>query len=226
MKQITPVSFSFLISLTVAFIFLLITFWIFYQYSWSAAAAKDALSTTGSYFGAVTTLVAAIIAAYLYTDWKEPHFALKIASEQKEIIALTRRMKRNIDAFTLFMKTEKPSCIGLNNGDKFSLKYQMLVNTILDDLDDLSGLLKIYQFNFKKDVPDEKKHLDRLMVSVNKLFYLHGIFSNPNPVIGFKESYNKLKIHYNSKKLRICYKEILHNLPDYLSDYYSKLTRK
>lgn len=36
-------------------------------------AMSDALSTTGSYFGAVTTLGTAVIAAYLFNDWKEQH---------------------------------------------------------------------------------------------------------------------------------------------------------
>lgn len=79
MKKISPVSFSFFISLIVAFIFLLITFWIFYQYSWSVTASKDALSTTGSYFGAVATLSATIVAAYLFNDWKvQKAFDLKL----------------------------------------------------------------------------------------------------------------------------------------------------
>lgn len=226
MKKITPVSFSFIISLIICFLFLLITLWIFYQYSWNAVAAKDALSTTGSYFSAVTTLVAAIIAAYLYTDWKEPHLFLKIAAEQKEIIALTRRMKRNIDAFSLFMRTKKPLPTGLKNGDKFSLEYQMLVNKILDDLDDLAGLLKNYQFNFKENIPYEKNHMDKLMKSIDSLVDLHLIFGDPNPVIGFEESYNILKVKYNSEDLRDSYKELLLNLPDNLSEYHSKLTRK
>lgn len=68
-----PVKFSFAISLVISFGFLLITFWIFYKYSWSAEAAKDALSTTGSYYGAAATLGAAIIAAYLFNDWRAQH---------------------------------------------------------------------------------------------------------------------------------------------------------
>jgi len=67
----SPVKFSFVVSLAISFIFLLITFWIFYKYSWSAEAAKDALSTTGNYFGAAATLGAAIIAAYLFNDWRD-----------------------------------------------------------------------------------------------------------------------------------------------------------
>lgn len=71
--KIKPFAFSFIISLSIAFIFLIATFWIFYKYSWNVEAAKDALGTTGSYFGAATTLGAAIIAAYLFNDWKDQH---------------------------------------------------------------------------------------------------------------------------------------------------------
>lgn len=67
--KIKPFTFSFIVSLSIAFIFLIATFWIFYKYSWNPEAAKDALSTTGSYFGAAATLGAAIIAAYLFNDW-------------------------------------------------------------------------------------------------------------------------------------------------------------
>ena len=77
-----PVKFSFAVSLVISFLFLLITFWIFYSYSWSAEAAKDALSTVGSYYGAAATLGAAVIAAYLYVDWRIFLF-LKLAIRQE-----------------------------------------------------------------------------------------------------------------------------------------------
>lgn len=76
--KIKPITFSFIVSFGISFIFLLITFWIFYKYSWSVEAAKDALSTTGSYFGAIATLGAACIAAYLFNDWRaEKNFDLE-----------------------------------------------------------------------------------------------------------------------------------------------------
>ena len=66
-----PIAFSFVVSLAIALIFLLITFCIFYKYSWSVEAAKDALSTTGSYFGAIATLGAACIATKLVVNWRD-----------------------------------------------------------------------------------------------------------------------------------------------------------
>ncbi|WP_288384695.1 hypothetical protein [uncultured Acinetobacter sp.] len=99
MKKIKPISFSFIISLAISFLFLLITFWIFYQYSWSAAAAKDALSTTGSYFGAVATLGASVVAAYLFNDWREQKvFDLKI-EVINEILTMIDHLEKNLDVF-------------------------------------------------------------------------------------------------------------------------------
>lgn len=221
-----PVKFSFVVSLAISFIFLLITFWIFYKYSWSAEAAKDALSTAGSYYGASATLGAAIIAAYLYTDWKSPVFSSKIASEQKDIIALTRRMKRNADAFMYFMKLKKPSALtGLNNGDMFSLEYQKLVNALLDDIDDLAGLLNSYKLLFDEKVVCEKAHLNDINTSKESLKKIYDVLAKPNPVVGYIDSYRQVKLKVDSNYFEILFIEILLDLPDKLSEYHTKLIK-
>ena len=69
--KIKPIFFSIVGGVIISILFLIITFWIFYTYSTSPTAAKDALSTTASFFGGVATLWAACIAAYLFTDWKD-----------------------------------------------------------------------------------------------------------------------------------------------------------
>ena len=71
LKNLKPITFSFIVSLGIAFVFLMATFYIL-AYS-GPSAMSDALSTTGSYFGAAATLGAAIIAAHLFNDWKEQH---------------------------------------------------------------------------------------------------------------------------------------------------------
>ena len=224
--KINPFAFSFAVSLILSLSFLFIVFWIFFQYSGDVTTAKDVLSTTSSFFGGMTTLGAAVIAAYLYIDWKKPLLLSKITSEQKEIIAITRRMKRHADAFLFFMKIETPSpIIGLNNGDEFSIKYQKLVNDLLDDIDDLEGLLKSYQFNFKEDIQQEKYHLTTINVSGEMLFSLYKILADPSPVIGYLESYAKTKSEVDLDNLKPIFEEILKNLPDNLSAYHAKLIR-
>lgn len=98
-NKISPIVFSFIVSIGISFIFTLITFWIFYKYSGNYSAAKDAFSTTGSYFGAITTLVASIIAAYIFNGWKAQHnkeieiqFILKVIQVHQDFDLKITRM--------------------------------------------------------------------------------------------------------------------------------------
>lgn len=226
MRKTSPIAFSFFISICISFIFLLITFWIFYRYTESIVAAKEALNTAGNYFGAIATLGAAIIAAFLYTDWKKPIFLERISSEQNEIIKLTRVMKRKFDLLLFFLKTKSPSSLtGLNNGDIFSLEYQKLVNDILDDMDDLAGLLHKYKYNFKESIPHEKNHLNEVTDSGKELYSIYDILANPNPILGYIESYKKVKEAVDSNTLQKHFKEIIKQLPKNLSAYNAFLIR-
>lgn len=226
LAKFNAVGFSIGIVIGLATIFIFAICGILYFLWGDQTAIKDSLSTAASIFGGFATLGAAIIAAYLYTDWKEPHLFLKIASEQKEIVVITRRMKRNVDAFNLFMATKKPHYLGLNNGDEFANEYQKLANNILDDIDDLAGLLKAYKFNFKSSISYENKHMSEIDNTVNSLTTLFNVFSKPDPILGFNESYPKLVQKVKSGELKILYEEILIALPDNLFKYHASITRK
>ncbi|WP_461196611.1 hypothetical protein [Acinetobacter pittii] len=71
-------------------IFLLFSiFGILYFYWGNAKAVQDSLSTTGSIFGALATLGAAAIAAYLFNDWREQErstFVRSVAYEVTDLI--------------------------------------------------------------------------------------------------------------------------------------------
>lgn len=99
MNKIPPISFSFIVSLVISFTFLFITFFIFYKFSWDVNAAKDALSTTGSYFGAVATLGAAIVAAYLFNDWRIVQRAQSKSDISKQIITSLIKLKSDADKY-------------------------------------------------------------------------------------------------------------------------------
>ena len=72
--------------------FLLITFFIFYQYAESLDLAKDALNTTGAFFGGVATLWAACVAAYLFNDWREQH---NTEIEYEYIRSILEKIRKN-----------------------------------------------------------------------------------------------------------------------------------
>lgn len=102
MNKIKPFAFSVILSMFVVLFFLLITFWIFNEFSSGDKSAEDLLATTGSYFGGVTTLAAAIIAAYLFNDWRveknfdlENHYLTNIIFGLRDIHAELLEMQFN-----------------------------------------------------------------------------------------------------------------------------------
>ena len=86
--KIKPIVFSISGAIIISLFFTLSLFWIFYEYSGSQNSTKDAISTLSGYFGGIATLWAAIIAAYLFNDWRIQHnknlynqFALRLHQE-------------------------------------------------------------------------------------------------------------------------------------------------
>ncbi|MBD0079922.1 hypothetical protein LDY14_09730 [Acinetobacter baumannii] len=67
------ISISIFIIGLILLLLLICIFGILYFYWGNSKAIQDSLSTTGSIFGAIATLGAAGIAAYLFNDWREEH---------------------------------------------------------------------------------------------------------------------------------------------------------
>ncbi|EHU1490315.1 hypothetical protein A1Z75_RS08470 [Acinetobacter baumannii] len=63
--------FSIVVVCIITFLLIFSLFWILF-FSWGdVSSAKDSLSIVSGIFGGVTTLSAAVIAAYLFNDWKD-----------------------------------------------------------------------------------------------------------------------------------------------------------
>lgn len=99
--KIKPFAFSFLVAFIIALSFLFIIFWIFFKYAGDVVAAKDTLSATGGFFGGMATLGAAVVAGYLFNDWRDEHKARFIsqicegvARDFKEIMDSNTRLKK------------------------------------------------------------------------------------------------------------------------------------
>lgn len=186
--KIKPIAFSFVVSLAISFIFLLITFWIFYKYSWSVEAAKEALSTTGSYFGAIATLGAACIAAYLFNDWRvERNFDLENHYLTNIIFGL-----RNIHAELLEMQFNSKQ---INKAPNKIISYAFYLNRsrfdIKSALNKLDADVLIYS---------------RLLNNKELLVFLEHLKGYCN---SFDNQYNQLIHKY--------YRDYLNKLNDYFS---------
>ncbi|MHA3083715.1 hypothetical protein ACX1NX_11245 [Acinetobacter sp. ANC 5383] len=88
--KIKPLNFSIIIGLIISVVFIFLTIVTLYYYSWSLNSSKEILSAIGSYFGAVATLGAAIIASYLFNDWRLQFNAENHASFSKDILGIYR----------------------------------------------------------------------------------------------------------------------------------------
>ncbi|WP_180175852.1 hypothetical protein [Acinetobacter sp. YH12025] len=184
-----------------------------------------AISLYGNYFGGISTIVAAMIAACLYTDWKKPIFISRISSNQKEIIKITRDLKRHADSFLLFMNSPNRTISKLNNDNEESLIYKKLVNTLLDDIDDLSGVLKIYKCNFDENIKTEEPHIWFIRSIENDVMSLFKILSKPNPEFEYMESFYQTKQAVESKEFNRLCRKIVIQLPDEISEFYASLIR-
>lgn len=72
MNKINPLALSVIGGLFI-FTAVYILFWVLFLCLDSPDASQAAINTLGSYFGGVATLWAAIVAAYLFNDWKDQH---------------------------------------------------------------------------------------------------------------------------------------------------------
>lgn len=187
-----PVKFSFTVSLVISFLFLLITFWIFYKYSWSAEAAKDALSTTGSYFGAAATLGAAIIAAYLFNDWKLQHNKVVEKELAWDVVQKFDAADLHLSQFKESFQLYKIKCNFINEmpDDEFN-NLDNELNGILSSLNGLPLKFGSYLESLRKYsvvvennyFEDNKEHVRDINYRLLKLIYCKGKFPDSMPYI-------------------------------------------
>ena len=71
--RVKPVVFSVGVAILIVVILVFSIFGILYFYWGDTTAVKDSLSTIAGFFGGFATLGAAIIAAYLFNDWRDQH---------------------------------------------------------------------------------------------------------------------------------------------------------
>lgn len=134
MKNLKPITFSFIVSLVIVFVFLIATFLIF-AYS-SESALQDALSTTGSYFGAAATLGAAIIAAHLFNDWRSQHnkqvkneFSLRVYHSFNTVVNEVLLLGLKIEEL---IPPEKPKKWLFKNQDPSTIKFAATLDEIAE----------------------------------------------------------------------------------------------
>lgn len=182
---------------------------------------KQWVNVDGDYLSAFATLMAAGIALHLYTDWRKPIFLNKIENEQKELKKVIRLFKKSSDSILLFMKTKSPMGTGLNNGDLFSLEYQKLMYSLLDNADDLYTLLVNYKLTLNKD--QYKNHIEFINSNLTILKDIHDVIGKYNPVTEYISSYQHVEPRIKKTEFIKLLEEIIFRLPDGLSEFYREI---
>ena len=88
MRKINPLTLSIIGGLLI-FLVTYILFWVLFLCLDSPNASQEAVNILGSYFGGITTLWAAIVAAYLFDDWRDQEkiiFIRNVAYETSGLI--------------------------------------------------------------------------------------------------------------------------------------------
>lgn len=177
MKNLKPIAFSFIVSLGIAFVFLMATFYIL-AYS-GPNAMSDAFSTTGSYFGAVATLGAAVIAAYLFNDWRvvkqyeiKLDYVLTIKKQTQELIGFINSNRRNFVKYKFKIKNPNLTMpdfnVLLNEMHDIENEVVLRLNLIIIEMNELYFLkTKKPQDPIAVELEGKIKYFDKIGVDEN-----------------------------------------------------------
>jgi hypothetical protein len=173
--KIKPLEFSFIVAISISFIFLMVTFWIFYEYAGNITAVKDALSTTGSYFGAVTTLGAAVIAAYLFTDWRDELTSTSKQEQAQKIQLALNKILYTLDGYQSHINLYSGLGFEKQYVDEAKIKAAQITEIYSELLFDFNVSLSGYQDTFLEGVEvllnEERVKLDSYYYSITGLLY-------------------------------------------------------
>lgn len=87
---------------------------------------RDITSNTLSFFSAIATIIAGIIAAYLFNDWKEQHNKQLFSNHAINVATLLCNERRMLDGINFWIPTTKPND---------AIKFQKLINNVFDTLE-------------------------------------------------------------------------------------------
>ncbi len=168
MAKLSAVGFSIGIVIAISTFFIFAICGILYFYWGNSTVVNDSLSTAASFFGGFATLGAAIVAAYLYTDWKEPHNSNIEAQHKKQILDSIRSVE----------PTEE--------------KFNRLINDYIDGKMQLVGTIDLYLTD--DEINTFYTNVNNLLSLLEELYYM----THDCAVINIKEHYYNYAKHYSA----------------------------
>lgn len=159
--KIKPIVFSISGAIIISLFFTLSLFWIFYEYSGSQNSTKDAISTLSGYFGGIATLWAAIIAAYLFNDWRK-------IKQYEIILNYVMLIKTNSQEYRKY----------INSIRKFYIEDMVALGKLELSEDSFRDIV-VSVYSREKEIINI---LETICLDANELYYLK-YKKNPDPTI-------------------------------------------
>lgn len=211
---------------SITIIIFFFTLWLF-SYNEVDNSLKEAWSTTFSALSAFTTIGAAIIAAYLYNDWKEPFVLEKIEKYQNDLKKNIRLFKHSMVNFLFLIHYENSEFVQLNNDNAISLDYKKRLNNVLDNIDDLASEIKNYKSIVKwKEKPFTNEHLDSINAAENAFKNIHSILNKYDLHKEYLDSYQYIRHESSKPEFESNVRAITEIFNDELTSYFERFIAK
>lgn len=170
-------------SISVAIVLLAILIWsifaILFKYWADVAAIKDSLSTISGVFGGLTTLGAAIIAAHLYTDWREQLTSSTQQEQAKSIQLTVNKILITLDDYASFILMHS----GMGHEPEYLKQASEKAQDLLKEYPDLAFNLKLNLLSYEETFLNGNKILtDEEMTNITWWYY-YGIINLLNKIV-------------------------------------------
>lgn len=180
-------------------IFLLFSIFGILYFNWGdVKAIQDSLSTTGSIFGAIATLGAALVAALLYTDWRE-QLTSTIQQEQAKSIQLAiNKILFTLDNYGTFVLMHS----GMGHEPEYIKEASVKAKTLFEEYPELAFNLKLNLFSYEENFLNGRSILTDEEIQKITWWYYYGIINLLNRILKKEhlQQIDKFQVYINALK--------------------------
>ncbi|MGR2920756.1 hypothetical protein [Acinetobacter sp. 1125_18A] len=169
------------------------------------------------FLSASATFFAAVVAFYLYSDWKEPHNAQKILSERNELIHNLIQLRSDFYKFAVHVRLNIPHGNNSSEMSKYESDYLLLESNLVLCLDELRDKLYVYKNNFFENSNDGRlEFIPGTEAYLIQLESMYKIFMEHDPLEDFHKAYQNVKTHFDNGHFGHIMTSLTTNLRDYI----------
>lgn len=170
-------------SISVSVILLIILIWsilgILFKYWGDVTAIKDSLSTISGIFGGLTTLGAAIIAAHLYTNWREQLTSTVQQEQAKSIQLAVNKILITLDSYATFILMHT----GMGHEPEYIKEATEKAQQLIKEYPSLAFNLKLNLVSYEETFLNGKSILTTEEMENITWWYYYGIINALNRII-------------------------------------------